>query len=90
QSLANVVRHAEATEVRIHFSFDAEETHLEITDNGRGFNVPATWIEFVRQEHFGLAGAAERVNALGGVFKVESQPGSYTTVRVTIPWSDPD
>ena len=89
-ALANVVRHAEATEVRIHFSFDAEETHLEITDNGRGFNVPATWIEFVRQEHYGLAGAAERVNALGGVFKVESQPGSSTTVRVTIPWSDPD
>jgi PAS domain S-box-containing protein len=90
QALANVVRHAEATEVRIHFSFDAEETHLEISDNGKGFNVPANWIEFVREEHYGLAGAAERVSALGGVFKVESQPGSSTTVRVTIPWSDPD
>lgn len=89
QALANVVRHADATEVRIHFSFDAEETHLEISDNGKGFNVPANWIEFVRQEHYGLAGAAERVNALGGVFKVESKPGS-TTVRVTIPWSDPN
>ena len=89
QALANVVRHAEATEVRIHFSFDAEETHLEITDNGKGFNVPANWIEFVREEHYGLAGAAERVNALGGVFKVESKPGS-TAVRVTIPWSDTD
>ena len=89
QALANVVRHANATEVRIHFSFDAEETHLEISDNGKGFNVPSNWIEFVRQDHYGLAGAAERVNALGGVFQVESKPGS-TTVRVTIPWSDPD
>jgi PAS domain S-box-containing protein len=88
QALANVVRHAEATEVRIHFSFDAEETHLEVTDNGKGFAVPDNWIEFVRQEHYGLAGAAERVNALGGVFKVESKPGNSTTVRVTIPWSD--
>jgi PAS domain S-box-containing protein len=90
QALANVVRHAEATEVRIHFSFDAEETHLEISDNGKGFTVPANWIEFVRQEHYGLAGAAERVNALGGIFKVESKPGNSTIVRVTIPWSDPD
>jgi PAS domain S-box-containing protein len=90
QALANVVRHADATEVRIHFSFDAEETHLEISDNGKGFTVPDNWIEFVREEHYGLAGAAERVNALGGVFKVESKPGNSTTVRVTIPWSEPD
>ena len=90
QALTNVVRHADATEVRIHFSFDAEEAHLEISDNGKGFTVPANWIEFVRQEHYGLAGAAERVGARGGVFKVQSKPGNSTTVRVTIPWSDPD
>ncbi len=90
QALVNVVRHAEATEVRIHFSFDAEEAHLEISDNGKGFQVPANWIEFVRQEHYGLAGASERVSALGGVFKVESKPGNSTTVRATIPWSEPD
>ena len=90
QALANVVRHADATEVRIHFSFDAEEAHLEISDNGKGFAVPANWIDFVRQEHYGLAGSAERVSALGGVFKVQSKPGNSTTVRVTIPWSEPD
>ena len=90
QALVNVVRHAEATEVRIHFSFDAEEAHLEIADNGKGFQVPDNWIEFVRQEHYGLAGASERVSALGGVFKVESKPGNSTIVRATIPWSEPD
>jgi PAS domain S-box-containing protein len=90
QALANVVRHAEATEVHIRFSFDAEEAHLEISDNGKGFKVPANWIDFVRQEHFGLAGAAERVNALGGVLRVESQPGKSTAVKVTIPWNDID
>ena len=90
QALANVIRHADATEVRIHFSFDAEEAHLEISDNGKGFKVPTNWIDFVRQEHYGLAGASERVSALGGVFKVESKPGNSTTVRATIPWSEPD
>ena len=90
QALANVIRHAEATEVHIRFSFDAEEAHLEISDNGKGFEVPANWIDFVRQEHFGLAGAAERVNAFGGVLNVESRPGKSTAVKVTIPWNDID
>jgi len=88
QSLANVIRHAKATEVHVRFSFDAEEANLEIKDNGRGFEVPLNWIDFVRQGHYGLAGAAERANALGGVFKVQSNPGSSTTIRVTIPWRE--
>jgi PAS domain S-box-containing protein len=88
QSLANVLRHAKATEVHVRFSFDVEEAHLEITDNGTGFAVPHNWIDFVRQGHYGLAGSAERANALGGVFKVQSKPGSSTTIRVTIPWKD--
>ena len=90
QALGNVIRHAEATEVHIRFSFDAEEAHLEVSDNGKGFEVPANWIDFVRQEHFGLAGAAERVTALGGVLHVESRPGKSTAVKVTIPWNDID
>jgi PAS domain S-box-containing protein len=88
QSLANVIRHSKATEVHVRFSFDAEEAHLEITDNGRGFDVPPNWIDFVRQGHYGLAGAAERANTLGGVFRVQSKPGNSTTIQVTIPWKD--
>ena len=88
QSLANVLRHAKATEIHVRFSFDAEEAHLEITDNGTGFEVPYNWMDFVRQGHYGLAGSAERANALGGVFKVQSKPGSSTTIQVIIPWKD--
>ncbi len=88
QSLANVIRHAKATEVHVRFSFDAEEAHLEITDNGKGFEVPANWIDFVRRGHYGLAGAAERANALGGVFKVQSNPGNSTIIQVILPWKD--
>ena len=87
QSLTNVVRHAQATKVHVRFSFDAEESRLEVWDNGIGFEVPSTWIDFVREGHYGLAGAAERVNALGGMFMVESQPPS-TTVRAVIPWKE--
>lgn len=88
QSVTNVLRHAEATEIQVRFTFDAEEARLEISDNGKGFRVPGSWIEFVRQGHFGLAGAAERVDALGGTFAVESQPQGSTTVRAVIPWKE--
>jgi PAS domain S-box-containing protein len=88
QSIANVIRHSKATEVHVRFSFDAEEAHLEIKDNGKGFDVPSNWIDFVRQGHYGLAGAAERANSLGGVFKVRSKRGNSTTIQVTIPWKD--
>jgi signal transduction histidine kinase len=88
QCMANVIRHSEATQVRVRFSFDAEETYLEISDNGNGFEVPANWIDFVRQGHYGLAGAAERATALGGVMSVESNPGNSTVVRVRIPWTE--
>ena len=88
QCMANVIRHAEATQVHVRFSFDAEETYLEISDNGNGFEVPSNWIEFVRRGHYGLAGAAERATALGGVLSVESNPGNSTVVRVRIPWTE--
>jgi len=85
QSLANVLRHAEATRVWVRFTFDAEGTYLEIKDDGKGFVVPSTWIGLARQGHYGLAGAAERVDLLGGTFTVESRPEEGTTIRVAIP-----
>ncbi len=87
-SLANVLRHAQATEVYIRFAFDAEEAQLEVRDNGIGFEVPSSWIELVREGHFGLAGAVERVALLDGTFMVDSSPGHGTTARVMIPIKD--
>jgi len=36
-------------------------------------------------EHLGLLGMRERVEMVGGTFRVESTPGKQTTVRVKIP-----
>ena len=88
QALMNVVRHAEATKVKVRFAFDAEEVRLEISDDGKGFEVPPNWMEFVRSGHYGLAGASERVDSLGGILLVESKPGNTTTVAVAIPWKE--
>ncbi len=84
-SLTNVLRHGKASQVDVRFSFDAEQAHLEIRDNGAGFVVPDSWVELVRHGHYGLAGEVERINLVDGTFLVESAPGAGTTVRVIIP-----
>jgi len=69
----------------VRFAFDVEKVYLEISDNGKGFDVPSNWIKFVREGHYGLAGAAERVSSLGGSLEVESDPGNTTIIKVSIP-----
>jgi PAS domain S-box-containing protein len=85
QSMMNIVRHSEATHVTVRFMLDAEEVTLEIEDNGKGFAVPNRWVTLTRKGHFGLAGAAERVETLGGEFRVFSEPGKGTRIYVRIP-----
>jgi signal transduction histidine kinase len=84
-AIANVLRHAQADRVEVRFNLETDQVRLEIEDNGRGFQTPSRWVELVRGGHFGLAGAAERAEAVGGKLEVRSTPGSGTLIRVTAP-----
>jgi PAS domain S-box-containing protein len=88
QAMMNVVRHSGATRVKVRFMFDATQIRLEISDNGKGFDVPSNWVAYVRKGHFGLAGAAERISMLGGYLKVSSAPGNSTTIVAVIPFEE--
>ena len=85
QAIHNVLRHAEATEVYIRFRWDADTIILEIEDNGKGFEVPRHWVQLVRQEHFGLAGLAERMESVHGKLEIVSALGNGTLVRAIVP-----
>jgi PAS domain S-box-containing protein len=85
QALMNIVRHADASEIRVRFALDAEDIELEIQDNGKGFEIPDHWLQFVRQGHYGLAGAAERVRALNGEFQIFSELEQGTRIYIRIP-----
>ena len=84
-AITNVIRHAGATEAQVHLHLNQKQVCLEIQDNGCGFKVPKGWIELARQNHLGLAGAAERAEAAGGTLQVESAPSKGTLVRVIVP-----
>jgi signal transduction histidine kinase len=83
-SLTNVLRHARATRVEVRLEIDPGQVRLEIQDNGVGFVMPARWIDLARDGHLGLAGAAERAQAIGGQMQVESTPGQGTKISVTL------
>jgi PAS domain S-box-containing protein len=87
QILNNVARHAQAANIKVHFTVDAEEAILQIKDDGTGFIMPARWIELARKGHLGLVSASDRARAIGGHLKVESKPGQGTIVTVHVPYS---
>jgi signal transduction histidine kinase len=89
EMLNNVIRHAQAQQVVIRFTLDAEEVILEAQDDGRGFEVPQRWIKFARGGHLGLVNMSERAEAIGGQLKIISAPGRGTTIRVVIPLPEP-
>lgn len=88
ECLTNIAKHAAATEasVRVSRSGAGADDHLEIAtrDNGKGL-VARDPRDAVR---FGLMGMRERTEALGGSFRVESEPGQGVTVRVSIPLAE--
>lgn len=85
EAVQNAAKHAQATCVGVRFTLDDESAMLEISDDGRGFQVPQRLGELVWTGHLGLVGMAERVEALGGRLEVSSTFGGGTTVRVIAP-----
>jgi len=84
-AISNTLRHAQAKNVQLQFFLDTDHVSLTVSDDGRGFVMPKRRVELVRSGHFGLAGVAERVEALGGRLDVKSAPGKGTTIQVDLP-----
>jgi signal transduction histidine kinase/ligand-binding sensor domain-containing protein len=84
ESLGNVMKHAEASAVKVEVKRSIENVTLTIEDNGRGFT-PETRNHQAARSGFGLTGMAERAHLLGGDFKVRSAHGHGTMVTVEIP-----
>jgi PAS domain S-box-containing protein len=86
-SITNVIRHAQAKQVNIHFTSEVDHYHLVVQDDGKGFKLPGNWVVLARKGHMGLVSARERAQSVGGTFEVQSEPGQGTLVRVRVPIS---
>jgi nitrate/nitrite-specific signal transduction histidine kinase len=64
-ALANILKHARSSEVRVQFEKNEQLVQLSIRDNGQGFELPEDWLNLVRADHLGLLGMRERAEAVG-------------------------
>jgi PAS domain S-box-containing protein len=88
QALANVVDHAEATHVLVAIECTARGVVLRVSDDGCGFDPDHVQV-LADIAHFGLIAMRERVEALGGRFRVTTGPGRGTVVEARLPLTDP-
>ena len=79
EALTNALRHSEADHVRIAVGNSEGGLWAEVEDDGRGFD-PVEEPSAITAG-IGTGGMRERARALGGVLKIESEPGKGTKVR---------
>ncbi|GBD20161.1 Signal transduction histidine-protein kinase/phosphatase DegS [bacterium HR28] len=83
EALANVRKHARATQVTVKMTRLDGVLHVRIEDNGVGFDPTA--LERANYPRFGLATMRERAEAVGGSLTINSRPGNGTTIEAVIP-----
>ncbi len=84
EALTNVRKHAATQEATVTLTSNGpDQLRVVITDDGQGFT-PGSQRDG-KARPLGLTSMRERVEALGGTFQVNSQPGSGTQVTATIP-----
>jgi PAS domain S-box-containing protein len=77
EALANAERHARAGHVGLRFFLDGGRWHLEVQDDGCGFDAAAA-----NMRSFGILGMSERATSIGGDFDIRSSPQYGTVVRL--------
>jgi signal transduction histidine kinase len=87
EALSNVIKHAEASVVAVKLIWNVGDSSVQIMvcDDGKGFDTNAQPSGSV-----GLIGMRERVTAIGGSIRIESNESSGTKVIFGLPLNPPD
>ncbi|MDX1468150.1 MAG: histidine kinase [Acidimicrobiia bacterium] len=78
ESLANVLKHSEASSATVTLTLHDGSLILDVADNGKGFEPSVT-------SQTGLDGLRDRLAALGGTLTVSAGPGKGARTRATLP-----
>ena len=85
ETLANVLKHANASQVTVNVSYQGAGVQLSIRDNGIGFDPHIPSHRDKDRGGFSLISMRERAQLLGGKLSVESEVGRGTLVHTEIP-----
>lgn len=79
ECITNVLKHANANQVKVVLKHDDKNIEIEVSDNGRG------WDQQKDTKGFGIKGMRERVESLHGTVSIVSQPDKGTLCQMSIP-----
>lgn len=84
--LSNVKKHAEAEKVDVKLELTKENVHINIKDNGKGFDIN-TLLKNLRNssKSYGITGIYDRVEELGGTIKVNTEINKGTEYKIKLP-----
>jgi signal transduction histidine kinase len=85
EAVNNIARHSRAENALIEIDHGAEGLHIEIEDDGVGFDLNELTSTVDSGRGLGLTGLRERIELLGGTSTIDSSPGDGTRVRFTVP-----
>lgn len=82
EALSNILRHAEANNVKIELTKNTSDLFVSIHDDGRGFDIDSNTTS---KTSYGLKTMQERSEEIGGTFKVKSIIDKGTHIDIKIP-----
>ena len=85
EALNNILKHANATSIKLQFDYKDESVDLKIEDNGIGFDVENIKFHDNHILKAGLTNMRSRADLINGVCHIESVPLNGTTISVTAP-----
>jgi PAS domain S-box-containing protein len=86
EALTNVARHSKASRAELDIECLDGVIRMKVSDNGQGFETSGTSARR-KSNGLGLLGMRERVEMVGGTFKLQSARGKATSVQVEVPSS---
>ncbi len=86
ESLNNVKKHADASQVTIRLLASFPNIILRIEDNGKGFDVEDRLVSAANERRMGLRTMEETVALLQGKMRIESRPMQGTKIFIEVPW----
>lgn len=79
ETIQNTKEYAEATQVVINFEDSKKQIFVTISDNGKGFDTKT------KKKGIGLKNLKERVEAINGIFSIESELEKGTITKIETP-----
>ena len=85
EALNNIGKHSQAGQIRLNLAQKDHHLHLDIRDNGVGFDLKNAFSLDGSTRGMGLAGMKERAKLSGGALTIHSQPGKGTRIQAAWP-----